>query len=150
MHKQHPEVLFIGTLLAAIIASLFFLGGSITGYVTQTMYCDENGDCNDFCDSDYDCDEYGKICCEISGQGICYAEEACVDRYNLFHERQSKIPDYYKNPIQTAQERAHVGIAFFSIMTFMIIVVAIVFFFNSHHLHPKKKNSKKKSKKLKK
>ena len=80
MMRRHQ--LFIALLLMLFLIGAFLLGGSITGMVAQTMYCNEEG-CADLCRSELDCDDTTTICCHEGGVGVCKDMNRCEKPYEF-------------------------------------------------------------------
>ena len=65
---EKKDLIFRFVLIILLIAPFYFLGSSITGFVTQTMHC-EDGGCNEYCRFNSDCFE--GVCCDKGSFGVC-------------------------------------------------------------------------------
>ena len=78
---EKREVVFLVLLFVTFTTLLYFLGTSITGYVVQSMYCN-NGVCKEFCMFNSDC-VGNEICCEIGDFGVCEDRSICEKPYSF-------------------------------------------------------------------
>jgi len=67
--------------IVLIVGMVYFFGASITGQITQTMYCEE-GVCKKFCNYDFDCMS-DSICCNVNGFGVCEDSSKCEEPFEF-------------------------------------------------------------------
>ncbi len=63
-----------------LITIIYFLGSNITGYLLQTMYC-EDGVCHEICRYQADCENPEEICCAQDNFAICKESNLCEQEY---------------------------------------------------------------------
>ncbi|MFC2135881.1 hypothetical protein ACFLTH_14795 [Bacteroidota bacterium] len=100
----------------SLVFLLFLLGNSVTGYLVQTMYC-EDGVCKELCSSDSDCG--AEICCDLGGFGAC--DTSCKKRFILSPEIETNFDinnlPHIESPSSTNNIKAYLAI--------MLIVLAL-------------------------
>jgi len=78
---EKKELIAITIFVAGLTLVAYLLGSSITGYIVQTMYC-EDGLCKEFCQYSSDC--FGeKICCQKNDLGICEEPTNCQQEFQF-------------------------------------------------------------------
>ena len=75
MKKNLTTSLLVSVSIIALASIIYILGVSITGAVTQTMYC-EDGVCKKFCNFDTDCSG-DNVCCIKGDFGVCDSTKSC-------------------------------------------------------------------------
>lgn len=141
------ELIFLVSFIAAFLASFFFIGGTITGLVTQTMYCEE-GECKEFCRFDSDCIG-NEVCCNRYGSGVCEASGKCEQLFILDLDKDFEpvdtVPDYDK----IAQTNS-LGVMLFTFIGLLVVLLGYVYY-NKEDLakeaKPRKGSKKPKKKK---
>jgi hypothetical protein len=126
---EHATVLFSVLAIFAISTSMYFLGGTITGSVTRSMFCDDSGNCHDFCRYDSECTTEGFNCCENGEFGICIEEELCEKRFD-FAASNFKLSDKI-----TLSRKSEMG--FYSLILGIAITLAIIYFIVTGKQHRK-------------
>ncbi len=132
---EHATVIFSVLAIFAITTSMYFLGGTITGSVTRSMFCDNSGNCHDFCKYDSDCSGNGFVCCENGEFGICLEDELCEAKFNY---DASKF-DF----MEQARMSRKSEIGFYSLILGIAITLAIIYFIVTGTQHRKYKKRKK-------
>ncbi len=143
MHTK--EAFFISLFVIALSLTLYFLGGSVTGLVVQTMYCE--GDCQEFCKFNTDCAP-NQVCCDKSGFGVCMASSDCDKQYEYVID----IPDFesVKTP-NLEKPAATPNVPLFTFLSLVLIAIGIIYYVSKHkHLDSKIKKKRSKKKKSKK
>lgn len=125
---MHEKAFFVAFIMALAL-SMFYLGGTITGYITATRYC-QDGFCTEFCRHNSDCS--GAVCCDMGGFGACIVE--CDQEYIFDPDMKQKVivGNVYVNNIHTegpADFQAKNLIFFMSLML-VIVIVGIVYYMN--------------------
>jgi len=77
---ENTEALFIFSFVVALTGLVWLVGAAITGFVTQSMYCDE-GACFELCRSDADCRGEAGQCCLEGEVAVCKAAGDCAAPY---------------------------------------------------------------------
>lgn len=132
---EHATVLFSVLAIFAITTSMYFLGGSITGSVTRSMFCDDSGNCHDFCRYDSDCSAEGFSCCENGEFGICIEKELCEVKYDFNASNFNFVEK------ATLSRKSEMG--FYSLILGIAITLAIIYFIVTGQQHRKYKKRKK-------
>jgi len=120
--------LFGAVFLLTFMVTLYFLGSSITGYISQSMHC-EDGFCYRMCNSDSDCTT-NKGCCDNGGYGICKSE--CDSTYYMNPmpdlDVEVEISPHSESPAPQVGNQ----IMLFLILLGAILIVSIVYYVNHH------------------
>ncbi|MBN2422423.1 hypothetical protein JXB41_04295 [Candidatus Woesearchaeota archaeon] len=77
MENKDKFYVFIFIGLFSII--LIYMGSSITGWLIQSMYCNDEG-CTNFCRINQDC-SIDEVCCQAENTGICKLKTECTQLY---------------------------------------------------------------------
>jgi hypothetical protein len=109
---------FLVSFIISIVALSYFLAGTMTGRVVQSMYCTDEG-CFEFCISHDDCypDE---LCCERLGKGVCMRE--CQKEF-LFSPELEGLPPNVEQPQQT-------NTSFYLGLLIVTLVIAFLYAYN--------------------
>ncbi|MBW2990537.1 hypothetical protein KY348_02410 [Candidatus Woesearchaeota archaeon] len=100
MNKESLK--FTSLFFLGLIILIYFLGSSITGYVVQTMYCDEDK-CQEFCKYDKECKNPGELCCDKGGFGVCENPLTCDKGYVYSPEAKMNF-DFYAELKEPAEQ----------------------------------------------
>ncbi|MDD5087079.1 MAG: hypothetical protein PHV16_04990 [Candidatus Nanoarchaeia archaeon] len=121
---EKKEIVFLVSLFIAFSLLLYFIGTSITGYVVQSMYC-EDGICKEFCKFNSDCS--GKeICCQLGDFGVCEELSACESPYSFQPkmELQLKKTPNIENPANITQGK----IVLYLVTGFLVVLIGAIYF----------------------
>jgi len=75
MKKNFSTSLLVSLSFIALAAVIYLVGISITGAISESMYCEE-GVCKKLCNFDTDCSS-SNICCTKGDFGVCDSLESC-------------------------------------------------------------------------
>lgn len=91
------EYLFVAALMLSLASLAWFLGASITGFASQSMYCDGLR-CAPTCIFDTDC-PVDQRCCDAGGFGLCADADSCMGLYRYEPEILAEsIPPHLERP----------------------------------------------------
>lgn len=76
------EIFLLTLVVGVMIMLTYFLGLSMTGYVTFSTFCDESG-CKEICKFNDDCIGDNEICCDGKGIGFCEHISECQKPFVL-------------------------------------------------------------------
>lgn len=77
---KKEEVEFTLAFAVSLVLLLYFMGASVTGFVTQSMYC-MGGACKEFCETNSDCALGSQVCCNKGSFGACEPTSQCFEPY---------------------------------------------------------------------
>jgi hypothetical protein len=127
---ERRDKVFTISFIAVLAVLIYFLGASITGYVTESMYC-SGGVCNKYCRADSDCYD-ADICCQKGTFGICSALDACKERY-LFRAALDGniILDTNANKEQPYRV-AGAKVVYMSVLTMVVGLIGVLYLVSTH------------------
>ncbi len=96
MHKK--DILFVTIFFIALSSILYFTGTAITGYVVQSISCQE-GVCQELCSYHTDCIDEDMVCCEEGDISVCRAIQECVKHYANYSSNLENPDDFTKQKI---------------------------------------------------
>ena len=106
------DIILIVVFISLVGGLVYLLGASLTGFVTQTMYC-EDGKCSKFCKFDHECMDDSLICCYEQGAGVCREKSECRKAFTYNPERPSAV----EMPTPVSK---------FRILIFMVTLLAVL------------------------
>lgn len=117
------ELLFTVVFVFSLTILLYYLGSSITGFATQSMYC-EDGTCKEFCKFNSDCTAADEFCCQKEDFGICESSSVCKKQYT-FHPEEVDIESMspLEKPAPTKGR-----IAFYSVLVALTVFIGVIYF----------------------
>jgi len=130
---EKKEVVFSVAFVGCLGVLLFFLGSSITGLITQTMFC-ENGVCRKLCRTDYDCVR-NELCCNHGGIGVCEELEDCAEPYVLQPDVEVDTTQMMNRPAveQPSSARQSNTVVLFVLIALAITIGLFYLFMSSNH-----------------
>ncbi|MBD3203861.1 hypothetical protein GF327_06175 [Candidatus Woesearchaeota archaeon] len=122
MHKK--EKFFLISFIFSLVILSFFLGNSITSWVTKSMYCSSEG-CKAYCDNTQEC-SLDEACCQKESFGICEPKNECEKLYEPnFEFENPDIDTSIKYPISEKPSQINQPWFYF----FLILIVLFIGFF---------------------
>jgi len=122
--------LFSAVFMASLAIILYLLGSSITGYISQSMHC-EDGICYRFCDSNEACPQ-SKVCCDNGGFGVC--KGTCDTEYLFTPEIEQDIrvtTNFERQPVveEPAPQLGNIVMLLMVILG-LILLIGLVYYIN--------------------
>ncbi|MFH1317008.1 MAG: hypothetical protein ABII01_05810 [Candidatus Woesearchaeota archaeon] len=143
--NEKKDIMIIGIFILSILASVYFLSSSITGYVVQTMYCDEQ-DCDELCNTDSDCSISDEVCCDQNGFGVCKEKSSCQKRHVI--KADIDVRSIFTKPvIENPKQVNKRNIPIYSMLLGLMILVFIFYIYFRYSNLKKQKNVLLKTKK---
>ena len=124
---EKRDWLFILAFVISFFGLMYFIGGSVTGYMVKTSFCDEDG-CKEICRFDYDCTSKGEVCCKQREYGICETPSNCKSMFSQKPELDSDIKAEFNKP--GIEEPAFLGTEVFvyAILATIILMLTAIYF----------------------
>jgi hypothetical protein len=125
MEKQ--DWLFASAFMISFLAMLYLLGSSITGYVTQTQFCDD-GICTDFCRFNADCNYPYDVCCDEGGFGVCRPSALCGSLYMFSVASEGEIDMDNLPEVERPASFSYVTPLLLLFLLMAMLVIAILYY----------------------
>jgi hypothetical protein len=133
---MHRDWRFAVVFTVGIVLTLYFLGTSITGFMVQSMYCDQ-GECREFCIYETDCTKLDEMCCDINGYGVCTHVSDCSKNYEFSIESDVENLPTLETPAPVLKS----NMALYGIIFGLLLMIGYIYFVSRKH--SKKAHSKK-------
>ena len=134
------DLMFVLGFAISLVILVYFLGTSIIGYVTQSMYCDEEG-CKEFCRFNTDCIN-PQVCCQKDDFGVCGS--SCTDEYkfqpNLDDVDLESVTSYVGGSAGVTESKIYL----YAVLIILAAIVGIKCFYSGKKTSKRKKKRKKK------
>ncbi len=124
--KRNDRIVAI-TLAYILVILIYLIGGSITGYLSGTMYCEE-GECKPFCRADTDCVPDNEVCCQNMDFGVCERVAACGKPYSFQPEGEWTIELEDSQPRLERPAPPKGRFCIFTVLLIIVIIVGILYY----------------------